>query len=517
MRLESLPFLVLSLAAATSVVAQNDTNPVGNVRYDPVADIFSKVLTREINLRDLLRHTNAFQEHAKLTNATSPNRAFGTPGNKASVDYVVSALKKTRAYDVRLQEFKFPRTVSLGQPQLAIDGSPISQTFYIRNTPPIPGDGISGDLVYIPPAVLPNGNVASGCRPQDFADVDVTGKIALIIRGECALTDKTRNAREAGAIGTILYLQSNEGPASTWPRLDPYNEIPSVGITHNDALTLVSQLNSGSKLVANIKYNVTWDVLTTYNIIADSKRGDRNNVVHIGSHLDSVEAGPGINDNGSGSAAILETALKIAKYPIKNTLRFSWWGAEEVGLRGAEYYVKNLSETEKAKTALYLNFDMIASPNYVLGVYDGDGSASSAGPAGSDKIEYVFNNYFQRNRIPFVPSAFTGRSDYGPFIAVGIPSGGLATGAEGIKSEENAKKFGGKAGVAYDVCYHKACDTVDNLNHKALLTNAKAVAHAAIVFGWDVSFLSRDRAASFSFGEAQQDQENEDCGGGVLI
>jgi Zn-dependent M28 family amino/carboxypeptidase len=210
----------------------------------------------------------------------------------------------------------------------------------------------------------------------------------------------------------------------------------------------------------------------TYNVLADSKGGDPTRTIVAGSHLDSVVEGPGINDNGSGSSQDLEIAEELSnvlKKP-KNRIRFAFWGAEEKGLLGAEHYVDSLTEAERDNIMANLNFDMVASPNYARFVYDGDGSANpddGPGPVGSDIIEQLFVDHFDKKGLASEPTAFDGRSDYGPFIAVGIPAGGLFSGAEGIKTEEQAAKYGGTAGQPYDHCYHQACDTLANLNRQA--------------------------------------------------
>ena len=177
-----------------------------------------------------------------------------------------------------------------------------------------------------------------------------------------------------------------------------------------------------------------------------------------GAHLDSVQEGAGINDNGTGSAALLETAIQMQKVKPNNTVRFAWWGAEEEGLLGSEFYVDELSDEESNDIALYLNFDMIGSPNYMFGVYDGDNSGGTAAPgfipAGSAQIEDVFETFYDSRGIPSQDSEFSGRSDYGPFIAVGIPAGGLFTGAEVPKTAAEAVLYGGVPGAAYDPCYH---------------------------------------------------------------
>jgi Zn-dependent M28 family amino/carboxypeptidase len=203
----------------------------------------------------------------------------------------------------------------------------------------------------------------------------------------------------------------------------------------------------------------------------------------LGSHLDSVTEGPGINDNGSGSATLLETALRLGSRPgTDNAVRFAWWGAEELGLVGSTAYVDGLSFEQQLDIALYLNFDMVGSPNaayFVLDGDDSDGVGAGPGPYGSAHLEKTLADYLSEVQgVPTEGSDFTGRSDYGLFIAAGIPGGGLFTGAEGVKTAEQAAKWGGTAGVAYDACYHQACDNLGNIDRRALGRNAGAVAHA---------------------------------------
>jgi aminopeptidase S len=227
---------------------------------------------------------------------------------------------------------------------------------------------------------------------------------------------------------------------------------------------------------------------TGYNLIADWPGGDTTNTVMIGSHLDSVAAGPGINDNGSGSASILEVALEVARQGVTPTrhLRFAWWGAEERGLIGSDFYVDSLSATARANIEAYYNFDMVGSPNPGYFLYDGDnsdGTGAGPGPAGSAQLEAVLATYFASIGVPTEGTDFDGRSDYGPFIAAGIPAGGTFTGAEQRKTAAQAAKWGGTSGAAYDACYHRACDTTANINDTALDRNADAIAYAV----WNVA------------------------------
>ncbi|MBT2506424.1 M28 family peptidase [Streptomyces sp. ISL-98] len=218
---------------------------------------------------------------------------------------------------------------------------------------------------------------------------------------------------------------------------------------------------------------------TGYNLIADWPGGDPNQILMAGAHLDSVSSGPGINDNGSGSAAVLETALAVSRAQLKPTkhLRFGWWGAEELGLVGSKAYVNSLPTTERSKFSGYLNFDMIGSPNPGYFVYDDD-------PA----IEKTFKDYYAGLGVPTeIETEGDGRSDHANFKNVGIPVGGLFTGASRTKTSAQAQKWGGTAGTAFDRCYHSSCDTTANINDTALDRNSDATAHAIWTLGTEPS------------------------------
>jgi aminopeptidase S len=214
---------------------------------------------------------------------------------------------------------------------------------------------------------------------------------------------------------------------------------------------------------------------TGYNLLAEWPRGDANNVIMAGGHLDSVTAGPGINDNGSGSAALLEVALAVSRQNLTptNRLRFGWWGAEERGLVGSTYYVNNLPSAERSRIRGYLNFDMIGSPNPGYFVYSASGQ-----PSGSAELQRVLAAPFAAMGVPTELTSVGGRSDHAAFARAGIPIGGLFTGAEGTKTSAQAQKWGGTAGQAYDRCYHASCDTTSNINATALDRNSDAIAQA---------------------------------------
>jgi Zn-dependent M28 family amino/carboxypeptidase len=214
-----------------------------------------------------------------------------------------------------------------------------------------------------------------------------------------------------------------------------------------------------------------------------------------GAHLDSVQAGPGINDNGSGSSALLEVAEQIANHKPQNTLRFAWWGAEEGGLLGSTAYVASLSTAEKDRIALYLNFDMVGSPNYIPMVYDGDTSSFPAPPgipipAGSVQIEDTFESFYTLRGEPYDDTQFSGRSDYQAFILNDIPAGGLFTGAEVVKTAEQQGIWGGTTGAQFDPCYHLACDTFANNNNHVLELNADSVAFAVLTYAYSTQAVN---------------------------
>jgi Zn-dependent M28 family amino/carboxypeptidase len=318
----------------------------------------------------------------------------------------------------------------------------------------------------------------------------------LTQRGACFFSVKAANAEAAGAEATIIFNQGNSptrmglivGNATSFPDGSPSNlTAPLVGASFPQGVAL-SQ--AGSEAFINVDPP---EEVIQYNVLAELPGRDDGNVVMAGAHLDSVQAGPGVQDNGSGSAAILETAVQMAKVKPRNTVRFAWWGAEESGLVGSTAYVNGLTQEEQDDIVLYLNFDMIGSPNHVFFIYDGDdsdGVGAGPGPEGSAQIEELFESYYEGLGEPFKGTDFSGRSDYGPFIAVGIPAGGLFTGAEGVKTEEEAALWGGTAGDQYDPCYHLACDTFDNINLHAFDVNSDAVAYSVLQYAMNTESVN---------------------------
>ncbi|MFI9175396.1 M28 family metallopeptidase [Streptomyces lincolnensis] len=296
---------------------------------------------------------------------------------------------------------------------------------------------------------------------------------------------------------SLLVGGSMAGAAPAGPALAAAPDIPVANVkAHLTQLQSIATANGGNRAHGRPGYRASLDYMkgkldaagfTTriqqftasgrvgYNLIADWPGGDTGQVVMAGSHLDSVSSGPGINDNGSGSAAVLETALAVSRANLQPTkhLRFAWWGAEELGLVGSRYYVNSLSTGDRSRISGYLNFDMIGSPNPGYFVYDDD-------PA----IEKTFQAYFTGLGVPTeIETEGDGRSDHAPFKSAGVPVGGLFTGASRAKTAAQVTKWGGTAGLAFDRCYHSSCDTTTNINDTALDRNSDAIAYAV----WELS------------------------------
>ena len=443
------------------------------------------------DLRDAVT-VSGVREHQKALQAIADNhdgtRASGTSGFNASARYVMRVLSDA-GYRVQRQPFDYELFRELSPSTLTVD--PPGPTAPYENDVDFvvmeySGNGqAQGALdpvdVTLPPAATPSST--SGCEAADFADDFTAGNIAVMQRGTCTFREKVDNAAAAGAVGAIIFNEGQEGRTELLSGTlgQPQATIPVLGTTFELGEELVGIEGS----TATINTDVSVSTETTSNIIADSPSGRTDRTVVVGAHLDSVLEGPGINDNGSGTAAILETAEQISDLGIKptNALRFTFWGAEESGLIGSQHYVDSLSKAERSDIQLYLNFDMVGSPNFVRFVYDGDGSAfGTKGPAGSAHIEKTFTDYFASQGLSSEPTQFDGRSDYDAFISAGIPAGGLFTGAEGVKTPEQAAEYGGTAGEAYDPCYHSACDTAANYSRKALNQMSDAIAHATLKY-----------------------------------
>jgi Zn-dependent M28 family amino/carboxypeptidase len=451
-------------------------------------------LAREVTVNGVNRQLIALQRIADQNGGT---RASGTPGFDASATYVHDKLAAA-GWNVSYQEFEFPFFQELAPAQLS-RVSPDPKTFTPNEEVVTYDYSATGDVtaavqpvdLVLPPT--PDPSSTSGCEAADFAGF-TAGNIALIQRGTCTFAVKAANAVAAGASAVIIFNEGQPGRTEVFVGdLGAPVSVPVVGIGFAEGAQFAA-LAAAGPVTARVVTDTISETRTTRNVIAETKGGRADNVVLAGAHLDSVPAGPGINDNGTGSATLLELGLQLANDKVKNKVRLAFWGAEERGLLGSEFYVAQLSFEQQLDIALNLNFDMIGSPNWGEFIYDGDDSddvGAPAGPFGSAQIESLLAGYVTGVKgVPTEGTDFDGRSDYGPFIAVGIPSGGIFTGAEEIKTPEQAAKWGGTAGVAFDPCYHQACDNLGNVDRGILDKNADAVAFAVGRYALDTSDIN---------------------------
>ncbi|KAJ3134389.1 hypothetical protein HK100_003598 [Physocladia obscura] len=429
-------------------------------------------LASEITSKNLLGHLTAFSDLAAKNNGTR-----SVPGPYlASVEYVYDQLSEKTDYIVTKQQFIFPLFVIHSNSTLNISGS--SPLFFDLILLPLKGrDFIPFGKSGAGSASGTLQTISVGCSASDFTHFK-HGNIALVPREPavggnpepCIYRQKIANAVKAGASAVLLYSNlPSESPVAGGFPVDTKKR-PTYGLTQTLALSLLQKLALGVEVYVSLTSNVAYVDVVTFNVLAETKAGDENNVILAGSHLDSVPAGPGINDDSSGSSATLEVALSLYRTGLSrsvvNKVRFAFWSAEELGLIGSNHYVDDLAEnnpSELKKIALNLNNDMIASPNGARFIYDGRNAVDPKLRGPSGVIQSVFQAYFDAKKLPHEPTEFDGRSDYGGFLKYGIPAGGLFTGAEQIKSIEQAQIYGGTAGVAFDPCYHLACDTLDHV------------------------------------------------------
>ncbi|MCA9508928.1 MAG: M20/M25/M40 family metallo-hydrolase [Myxococcales bacterium] len=418
----------------------------------------SSLLRESLTVEGIRHHQKELEKIALNNNG---NRFVKGEGYKQSLDYVENQLKIS-GYQLSRQSFPLYFSENNSEPQfeqskpekypfkLDEDFSIMSQKATLEFTAQIE----AVDLTIPSPKA---NSSTSGCEVSDFSNF-TKGNIALIQRGSCTFQTKVNNAHAAGAVGVIIFNEGNPG------RLDvisssirgPLAQYPVLGASFAVGQKLSSSKSHGAtENFGHIKIDVIEKRHMVQNLIAETAKGDETRVLVVGSHLDSVIHGPGINDNGSGSATILSIAQKYAQLSIepKNKIRFIWFAAEELGLLGSEHYVSSLSANEKKHILAMLNFDMLNSSNYARFVYNG-----SRASEGSGFIEQIFLDYFKDMGLVSHPTSFDGRSDYGPFIQAGIPAGGLFSGAEGRKSARLAEIYGGIAYAPYDPCYHKSCD-----------------------------------------------------------
>ena len=391
----------------------------GRAASGPTGD--GRVEDAEIRPAGLREHLQALQD---IADENDGNRAAGTPGSEASEEYVAERLRED-GWNVELDPVTFPYFEERSPPRLddLDEGSEFRTMSYSgsgRVDAPIRRSG-------------------RGCDRRAFRALE-EGEIAVVERGECFFRDKARNAEAAGAAAVLIVDGESDEPLSATLGA-PGIEIPAmaVGATAGRAL--------GPR--AELEVDAVSERRRTVNVLAETVTGRGERVVMAGGHLDSVPAGPGINDNGSGTAALLEIAGALGGRAPGARIRLAFWGAEELGLIGSRRYVSRLEPDERERIAAYVNLDMVGSPDPEHGVY-------------SDTDPRI-KRLLQRLVGPRAEEESTGgNSDHAPFQRAGVPVGGLFTGA----------------GQPHDPCYHRACDDIDNVDMPILETMTRAAGEA---------------------------------------
>jgi Zn-dependent M28 family amino/carboxypeptidase len=433
-------------------------------------------LAGKVTADGMYTHLRKLQE---IADANRGNRAEGTPGYDASVEYVVKVLKD-KGFDVQTPEFDRLDRTEGGNPTLTVSGRGyhVDQASLLVTTPP---GGLN--------AITLRPQKAPGCTAADYGTMSVKGAVAVVDDTGCSVGAKQNTAVAKGAVGLLVVSApgTRGSPAGLFtPGYYQQLTVP-VGVIGNDADAALRRTNAPVRLVLDSKPVM----VKTRNVVAQTKAGDTKNVVLAGAHLDSTPRSPGVNDNGSGVAALLEAASALGAQPeIANAVRFVFWGSEE---EGSTKYVGGLARDQLDDIALYLGCDALASPNAGYFTYDGDQSGQpnpdiplQTVPAGSAGVERTLAGYLNLGGVRPADMPLSRTADYAPFLAAGVPIGGLTTGWSQRKTEVQARLWGGQAGVAFDPNYQTPRDTIDNIDRKALSVMGQALAFAVGTYAQSV-------------------------------
>lgn len=427
-------------------------------------------------------------------------------GFDQSSSYFQSVLTAEADCDIVLQPFEMPIFTVYQSPKVGLVSPTFNYTFLSGTDIKTMSFG-GNQTVKIPPTDI---FVAKdyGCDLKTDFD-GATGKVVLVWYNpqdevDCTAYNKSLNAFRAGAVAILIANDATRHSLSASrlrgtgyeEGLYEFVQVPTLAISYMAATTLV---DLGAKVSFDVSTSIT--IIKTHNLLCTTRGGDANNLLVFGAHLDSVPAGPGIDDNGSGASMLLEVAkqLKRRSVQLKNKIQFSWWGAEEPGQFGSRYYVNDTivtKPTEWAKIRAALNFDTIGSPNGAPMVFNvllknsGNETFPDSATAGSIAIHDLFTERLKAKGKPYMEAAFEGGSDYSSFIRAGIPTGGLHTGADDVLTVAESKIYGGLPNAVMDPCYHEPCDRVSNLGLDLYATTCDAAAYTIFRLGTQENLLT---------------------------
>ncbi|OAL45829.1 aminopeptidase-like protein Y [Pyrenochaeta sp. DS3sAY3a] len=466
--------LCAALTGATAfqipLLSSSNQSPLGHVN-ETKPPVDSSELQNLISGERLMTRAKKLYEIAKLgeDEYNHPTRVIGSAGHVGTLSYIYETILQLGDY-YSISNQTFPAVSgNVFESRLVIGDTVAKSAAPMGLTPPTKHkEPVHGDFVLVS---------NEGCQASDFPD-SVAGNIAFIKRGVCPFGTKSEHAGRKGAIAAVVYNYDKDAVSGTLGTPSP-DHVATFGLSGEEAAPFLNKLEKG-KHVDGIAY-IDAEVLEilTNNIIAQTTEGDPENCVMLGAHSDSVAEGPGINDDGSGTISLLEVATQLTKFNVSNCVRFAWWAGEEEGLLGSDYYVYSLPEEENKKIRLFMDYDMMASPNFAYQIYN---ATNALNPEGSEELRDLYIKWYEDQGLNYTFIPFDGRSDYDGFIRNGIPGGGIATGAEGIKTKKEVEEFGGVAGDWYDPCYHQLCDGVGNVNLTAWVVNTKLIAHSVATY-----------------------------------
>lgn len=456
--------LALTLVLLTGCSSPRPASPAA-------APELGRGLAGKVTADRMLAHLRALQG---IANANRGNRADGTRGYDASVDYVAKALRD-KGFDVSTPQFDRLYTVAPGKPALTVAGRSytVEQASLLVPTPP---GGLAGQSV--------RPTHPSGCAASDYHDALPKGSIAVVDDTRCSVVDKQNSAAARGAAALIV-LSAPTGQGAP-PTLFNPGYFKQLTMPVAVAGPYAAAALAGASIPIRLVLDAQTIKVSSRNVLAQTKTGSPHDVIMVGAHLDSTRGGPGINDDGSGVAAVLETALQLGPLaPLSNAVRFAFWGADEDGLNGVMDYVFGLNSDQLNDIAMYLNFTMLGSPNAGFFTDDGDQSGPPGPgvsyadiPDGSAGIERTLAGYLNLAGKRPADMPLNARADYHPFMVAGVPIGGMTAGATQPKTTVQGRLWGGQAGVAFDPNFQSPRDTVDSINREALGVMGSGVAYA---------------------------------------
>jgi Zn-dependent M28 family amino/carboxypeptidase len=454
---------VAHLVFAVAVAAACSSAQTGPQRAaDPARDLAGK-----ITVDGMRAHLDRL---STIATGNKGSRAVGTAGYDASADYVVEVLRG-KGFDVETPEFDRLVQTDAGNPTLTVAGRtfPVVQASMLRTTP------LAGVK-----ALTLRPQEPAGCTPADYGTANVRGAIAIVDDTGCSVVQKHDAAVAEGVVGLLVVSES--GAPGLFPAGYYQGLTSPVAVIGKDVDAQLRRTTSPVQLELNAKAAS----VKVRNVVAQTKTGDAHNVVVAGAHLGSAPNSPGMNDDGSGVAAVLETAVQLGASPaVTNAVRFTFWGSDESGREGPTKYVAGLDRQRRDDIAVYLDFDMLASPNAGYFTYDGDqsgqpspGLPSATVPKGSAGAERTLAGYLNLAGVRPADMPLSRASDYGPFLAAGIPVGGITTGSSQLKTQVQERLWGGRAGTPFDPNYRTVRDVLDNVNVDALAITGPAVGFA---------------------------------------